>query len=76
MKYIKTKFCRAMLSTLKVTQHNPKNTWRNVPIQDFTKKSDIDWSKSISDIDGQLYAKYDLDKREVDFIETHVKDMK
>ena len=76
MKYIKTKFARVMLGTLKVTQHNPKSTWKNVPLQDFTKKSDIDWSKSIADIDNQLYKKYGLDKKEIDFIETHVKAMK
>jgi len=76
IKYIQSKFCRTMLGTLKVTQHSPKNTWKNVPLQDFTDKSDIDWSKSISEIDQQLYAKYDLDKKEIDFIETHVKEMK
>ena len=65
-----------MLSTLKVTQHNPKNTWKNVPLQDFTSKSDIDWSKSIVEIDKQLYKKYDLSKKEIDFIETQVKEMK
>lgn len=75
MKYIKTKFCRAMLGTLKVTQHNPKSTWKNVPLQDFTKKSDIDWSQSIAGIDQQLYKKYKLDKEEIDFIETNVKPM-
>jgi len=75
IKYIKTKFCRIMLSTLKVTQGNPKNTWKNVPLQDFTNKSHIDWSKSISEIDKQLYMKYGLDKKEINFIETHVKPM-
>jgi len=75
MKYIKTKFCRALLGTLKVTQHNPKNTWKNVPLQDFTSKSDIDWSKSIAEIDKQLYEKYGLDKQEIDFVETHVRAM-
>jgi len=75
LRYIKTKFCRALLGTLKVTQGNPKSTWKNVPIQDFTNKSDIDWSKSISDIDKQLYKKYSLDNKEIDFIETHVKAM-
>ncbi len=75
IKYIQSKFCRTMLGTLKVTQHSPKNTWKNVPLQDFTSKSDIDWSKSITDIDKQLYAKYGLNKKEIDFIETHVKDM-
>ena len=75
MKYIKTRFCRAMLGTLKVTQDNPKSVWKNVPLQDFTNKSDIDWSKSITDIDKQLYIKYGLDKKEINFIETHVKAM-
>jgi superfamily II DNA or RNA helicase len=75
MNYIKTKFCRAMLGTLKVTQDNPKSTWRNVPLQDFTTQSDIDWSRSIADIDKQLYAKYGLNEKEVEFIETRVKTM-
>ena len=75
MKYIKTKFCRAMLGTLKVTQDNPRSVWVNVPLQNFTGKSDLDWSKSVSDIDKQLYAKYGLDKKEINFIETNVKAM-
>jgi hypothetical protein len=75
MNYIKTKFCRAMLGTLKVTQDNPKSTWKNVPLQDFTNASDIDWSQSIKDIDKQLYVKYGLNEEEVAFIETRVKAM-
>ena len=75
-KYIKTKFARTMLSVLKVTQNGNKPVWKYVPLQDFTKSSDIDWTKSISDIDHQLYKKYGLNKEEVDFIETHVKEMK
>ena len=75
MKYIKTKFSRAMLGTLKVTQDNKKRTWKNVPLQDFTINSDIDWTKSISEIDQQLYKKYNLSLDEIDFIETHVKEM-
>ena len=75
LKYIKTKFSRVMLGTLKVTQDNKKATWKNVPMQDFTSSSDIDWSKSISEIDQQLYKKYDLSEEEIDFIETHVKEM-
>ena len=75
LKYIKTKFCRALLGTLKVTQDNPKSTWRNVPLQDFTTQSDIDWSRSIAGIDKQLYAKYGLNEEEVNFIETRVKAM-
>ena len=51
LKYIKTKFSRTMLGILKVTQNNPRETWKYVPMQDFSSQSDIDWSKSVSDID-------------------------
>ena len=75
LKYIKSKFCRTMLGILKITQDNNRDTWRMVPIQDFTAHSDIDWSKSVAEIDQQLYRKYDLTADEIDFIETHVKEM-
>ena len=74
-KYIKTKFARALLGVKKVTQHNPKATWEYVPMQDFTAASDIDWSKTICEIDAQLYAKYTLTEDEIAFIETKVKEM-
>jgi len=74
-KYLKTKFCRSLLYVLKVTQDNLPAVWRFIPKQDFTPASDIDWSQSVSDIDRQLYAKYGLDEKEIEFIETHVKAM-
>lgn len=75
LKYVKSKFARCLLGTLKATQHNPKDTWANVPMQDFTANSDIDWSKSIEEIDIQLYAKYNLSKDEIVFIESMIKPM-
>jgi hypothetical protein len=45
LKYVKSKFARAMLGVLKITQHNPAKVWKYVPVQDFTSTSDIDWSK-------------------------------
>ena len=74
-KYIKCKFFRALLGVKKVTQHCPPPVWAMIPLQDFTPASDIDWSKSIPEIDQQLYAKYGLDDAEIAFIETHVKEM-
>ena len=62
LKYICTKFVRILLATKKVTQHTLPDVWDNIPIQNFTKSSDIDWSKNISEIDQQLYKKYGLDK--------------
>ena len=64
-----------MLGILKVTQHNPKNTWRFVPLQDFTSGSDIDWSQSVAEIDRQLYKKYALTPDEIAFIEEKVRPM-
>ena len=75
MKYVKSKFARAMLGVLKVTQDNKRATWSYVPSQNYTPASDIDWSQSVADVDKQLYAKYDLDDEEIDFIESHVKEM-
>lgn len=75
LNYIKTKFARTCLGILKITQDNNKGTWKYVPLQDFTESSDIDWSKSIHEIDLQLYRKYGLDEKEIEFIETHVKEM-
>lgn len=74
-KYIKTKFARAMLNILKATQANTPDKWKYVPLQDFTENSDINWSKSIAEIDQQLYKKYGLTPDEIRFIETHVKEM-
>lgn len=75
LKYIKSKFARTLLGVLKITQDNPPDKWRFVPLQDFTPSSDIDWSRSVADIDKQLYAKYGLSAKEIDFIESHVKEM-
>ena len=74
-KYIKSKFARTMLGVLKITQDNNKSTWKYVPLQDFTPCSDINWDTSIKNIDMQLYKKYGLSQEEIDFIESHVKEM-
>lgn len=74
-KYVVSKFARTMLGVLKITQDNPPEKWKYVPLQDFSSSSDIDWSQSIQSIDSQLYDKYGLSEEERNFIETHVKEM-
>ena len=75
-KYVKSKFMRVMLGTMKITQHNQsKEVWKNVPLQDFSSNSDIDWTKSIPEIDQQLYKKYGLNQEEINFVEEKVKPM-
>ncbi len=75
LKYLQGKFARALLSVLKKTQNITPGNFKYVPLQDFTSSSDIDWSKSIPEIDQQLYRKYGLTEEEIQFIETHVKPM-
>ena len=75
LKYVKTKFTRCLLGTLKATQHNPRETWANVPMQDFTSGSDINWDVPIPEIDRQLYSKYWLSDEEIQFIEQNIKSM-
>lgn len=75
LKYIKSKFMRTLVSVLKTTQDITPDKWKYVPLQDFTSSSDIDWTKSIHEIDLQLYAKYSLTEDEIEFIESHVKEM-
>lgn len=75
LKYVKSKFARCLLGIKKITQDNPPEKWVFVPLQDFTSASDIDWSQSVAAIDRQLYKKYGLSPEEIDFIETHVKEM-
>lgn len=74
-KYIKTKLFRALVGIRKQDQGASKAVYHYVPLQDFTDKSDIDWSKSVAEIDQQLYAKYNLDDTEIAFIESMIKPM-
>ncbi|HFR3713663.1 TPA: Eco57I restriction-modification methylase domain-containing protein [Streptococcus suis] len=61
LKYIKTDIARAMLGTLKITQDNAtKEVWSNVPWFDFNDYSIIDWSKSVEEIERQLYVYFNV----------------
>lgn len=73
--YLKSRFARFMHCQAKSSQDATAKTFRFVPTQDFSNESDIDWSKSITEIDKQLYAKYHLTKEEIAFIESMIKPM-
>lgn len=53
-----------------------KNTLIFVPLQDFTKNSDIDWSQTILNIDQQFYKKYKMTQEEINFIKSNIKEMR
>ena len=74
-KYIHTKFLRFLLLQSLASMNISRNNFRFVPLQDFTENSDIDWSRSVAEIDRQLYAKYALTEDEIAFIESMIKPM-
>lgn len=49
--------------------------YRFVPMQDFAEDSDIDWNKSVEEIDTQLYEKYNLSDEEIAYIDSMIKPM-
>lgn len=67
-KYLKTKFARFLIGIRK-NKNMTADTYKFVPIQEFTNKSDIDWTKNIKEIDEQLYKKYNLKEKEIKYIE-------
>ena len=68
-------FERFNTNKIKASQDATSKTYKFIPIQNFTSKSDIDWSKSTAEIDRHLYAKYKLTKEEIEFIESMIKPM-
>ena len=72
-KYMETKFLRVMVGIMKSSRAIYQTVYKFVPLQDFTEKSDIDWSKSIHEIDLQLYKKYNLNEEEIIYIEDKIK---
>ena len=72
VKYLETNF----FAGLTLQEPNRRSTFGEIiPLQDFTDKSDIDWSKPVAEIDEQLYKKYNLTQEEIDFIEKSIKPM-
>jgi len=63
--YIKTKFFRVLVEMKKNTQGINKDKFSFVPLQDFSKK----WT------DKELYLKYSLSQEDINYIESHIKEM-
>ncbi len=63
--YLKTKFFRALVSSVKISQDALSSVYRFVPMQDYSKS----WS------DKELYLKYGLSSDEIEFIESTYSDL-
>lgn len=75
LKYLNTKFVRYLLLQAMSSIHITSSTFVFVPKQNFESNEDIDWSLSITDINKQLYKKYDLTCNEIESIESKIKDI-
>jgi len=74
-KYMKTNLFKILLGIRKQDQGAGRGVYQFIPLQDFTSKSDIDWSKTVTEINKQLYKKYGFTKEEIGFIESMIKPM-
>ena len=74
-KYIQTRFARFLLMLAVSSINLSPDKFQFIPLQNFTERSDINWNNNISDIDKQLYIKYDLSREEIAFIEKMIKTM-
>lgn len=63
--YMRTKFFRALVLSVKISQDAMSKTYRFVPMQDYTKA----WT------DEELYSKYGLSSEEIAYIEATIKPM-
>lgn len=68
-KYLETNFFKTLFNRLKTKLGSTKENFMCIPLQDFTVTSNIDWSKSLHDIDIQLYQYYGLSNSEITQIE-------
>lgn len=69
-KYVQTKFFRYLVRltivSSRVTFGVGNTTY--VPLQDWSNNSDIDWTKTVDDVNQQLYKKYKLTDKEINKI--------
>jgi hypothetical protein len=71
--FMDTNFFRFLLYLGHGTMQVNQNVFSLIPLLDFDDKSEIDWSKSVSSIDLQLYDKFGLSDSEINFIDQIMK---
>ena len=74
-KFFDTNFFKILLFFGHGTMQVSRDVFRFIPLLDFSSDSDIDWSKSVEEIDTQLYVKYNLSDKEISFIESMINRM-
>ena len=77
VKYLKTKFVRALVRANTTTSTLTDSSFKFVPAIETYSDIDIDieWSKSLAEIDKQLYKIFKLSKEDIDWIEKNIASM-
>ena len=73
--YAKSKFFRILVSSIKITQSAPSRVYRFVPLQNFTERSDIDWTQKNKSVDEQLFEKYGLSIEDRDYVKEMIRSL-
>ena len=74
-KFFDTNFFKILLFFGRGTMQVSRDVFRFIPLLDFTFQSVIDWSKSVTAIDQQLFALYNFSDDEIAFIESVINPM-
>lgn len=72
LKYLQTTFVRILILQALSSINLSKQSFQYVPLEDFTRLSDINWELPINEINKQLFKKYDLSKEDIDFIASKI----
>ena len=71
--YMGTKFVRSLILVSMGSMNISGRNFIFVPEEDFSGRGDIDWGKSIEEIDKQLYKKYGLSDEEIGYIDKQIR---
>ena len=79
-KYLETRFLRALVASIKITQSALQDVYKLVPILDFSLNSNIFYDngreRSVSEIDDVLFNIYDIKDNEIDYIKSIINEIK
>lgn len=73
IKYLQTDLVIYLISSLQASLNITASNFRLVPDQNFASNSDIDWNSNMSDLNKQLYKKYNISNDEINYIKESIK---
>ena len=74
-KYMQTKFFRALLFYGRSGMNNSQKNFDLIPLISFKDGNLIDWKKDDYEINQVLYKEFNLEKKEIEYIENGIKEI-